>query len=258
MADALERSNGQVYPGHRRAHAKGTCVSGYSQGNGNGESLTEAAMFNKARTPFVGRMWIAGGNPNGVDGSARVRGMALARVSDDGREWRMAMNSFPFFVVSSVEAFHEQVVASTPLPETGKPDPERMKAFLARHPEAARFAEWAKTAPWPTSFANTTYNGINAFRFSSRDGVERPVRWSMRPQTPFAAMNPWQREAAHDNFRNQDLVDRLAQSPLRWDMLYHGWVRRDGVFASMASGGPATSRAADAPAANSTPTGIAG
>jgi len=144
---------------------------------------------------------------------------ALGRVSDDGQEWRMAMNSFPFFAVSSIEAFHEQVMASTPLPDTGKPDPERMKAFLARHPEAARFAEWAKTAPWPTSFANTTHNGINTSRFTSHDGDKRHVRCSMQPQAPFVAMTPQQRKDASEDFLSQDLVDRLAKAPLRWDML---------------------------------------
>lgn len=219
LADAIQRSNDQVFPGYRRAHAKGICVSGYFQGNGNGVALSEAPMLAAARTPFVGRMSIGGGKPHGDDGSARVRSMALALVSDDGQEWRMAMTNFPFFAVSSVEAFHEQVLASTPLPDTGKPDPERMKAFLARHPEAARFAEWAKTAPWPTSFANTTYNGINTFRFANREGSERHVRWSMQPQTPFAAMTPEQREEAAEDFLSQDLIDRLAGGPLSWDML---------------------------------------
>jgi catalase len=219
MTDAIERSNGQVYPGYRRAHAKGICISGYFQGNGNGVALSKAPMFTTGPTPFVGRMSIGGGKPHGDDGSARVRSMALGLVSGDGQEWRMAMNSFPFFAVSSVEAFHEQVIASTPMPDTGKPDPERMKAFLARHPEAARFAEWARTAPWPTSFANTTYNGVNTFRFTNPDGVERHVRWSMQPQTPLVAMTAEQREVASQDFLSKDLIDRLAQGPLLWDML---------------------------------------
>ncbi len=37
--------------------------------------------------------------------------------------------------------------------------------------------------------------------------------------------------------------------------LYHAWVRRDGVFASMASGSPATSITGDTPSATSTPAG---
>ena len=129
------------------------------------------------------------------------------------------MNSFPFFGVSSVQAFYDQTRANAPDPATGKPNPAIQAAFVAAHPEFARFAAWAKEAPWSTSWANTTYNGINTFRFINAAGELRNVRWSMQPQTPFAAMTPEQREAADGNFLSEDLQARLARGPLRWDML---------------------------------------
>ena len=219
FTNAIEASNGQVYPGFRRAHAKGICVAGYFEGNGQGTALSRARLFAPVRTPFVGRMSVGGGSPYGLDNKARVRSMALELNSDDGQQWRMAMNSFPFFGVSSVQAFYEQTRANAPDPVTGKPDPAKQAAFAKAHPEFARFATWAKTAPWSTSWANTTYNGVNTFRFINDAGNTRNVRWSMQPQTAFAAMTPDQRAAADGNFLSEDLGQRLAHGPLRWDMV---------------------------------------
>lgn len=219
FTNAIEDGTGQAYPGFRRAHAKGICIAGYFEGNGRGVALSSARIFAPVRTPFVGRLSIAGGSPYGLDGKARVRSMALELRSDDGQQWRMAMNSFPFFGVSTVQGFYDQTHANAPDPATGKPDPATQAAFAQAHPEFARFAAWAKGAPWSTSWANTTYNGVNAFRFINASGAARNVRWSMQPQTPFAAMTPAQREAADADFLSEDLQARLAAAPLRWDMV---------------------------------------
>ncbi|HET6432821.1 catalase family peroxidase [Dyella sp.] len=219
FTDAIQDANGQVYRGFRRAHAKGVCVAGYFEGNGQGVALSSARMFAAARTPFVGRLSIGGGSPYGLDGKARVRSMALQLTADDGQQWRMAMNSFPFFGVATAQAFYEQTRANAPDPTTGKPDPARQAAFAKAHPEFARFAAWAKTAPWSTSWANTTFNGVNTFRFINAAGEGRYVRWSMQPQTTFEAMSAEQRAAADADFLSEDLTARLAQHPLRWDMV---------------------------------------
>ena len=219
FADAIEKGNGEVYPGFRRAHAKGVCVEGYFEGNGEGVALSSTRMFENVRTPFVGRMSVGGGSPYGLDNKARVRSMALELRSDDGQQWRMAMNSFPFFGVSSVQAFYDQTRANAPEPATGKPDPAKQAAFAEAHPEFKRFAAWAKDAPWSTSWANTTYNGVNTFRFINAAREVRNVRWSMQPLTAFEAMTPEQREAADGDFLSTDLQARLATDALRWDMV---------------------------------------
>ena len=219
FTNAIETSNGEIYPGFRRAHAKGVCVAGYFAGNGQGVALSIARVFASVHTPFVGRMSVGGGSPYGLDGKARVRSMALELNSDDGQQWRMAMNSFPFFGVSSATAFYEQTRANAPDPTTGKPDPAAQAAFAKAHPEFARFAAWAKNAPWSTSWASTTFNGVNTFRFSNAAGKTQHVRWSMQPQAAFVAMTPEQRAAADGNFLSEDLQARLAQAPLRWDMV---------------------------------------
>lgn len=219
FTNAIEAGNGQIYSGFRRAHAKGVCVAGYFEGNGQGTTWSTARMFAPVHTPFVGRLSVGGGSPYGLDGSARVRSMALQLNSDDGQQWRMAMNNFPFFGVSSVQGFYEQTVANAPDPATGKPDPAKQAAFVAAHPQFARFAAWAKDSPWSTSWANTAYNSVDTFRFFDHAGQSHNVRWSMIAQTAFEAMTAEQRKAADGNFLDEDLRARLAQGPLRWNMV---------------------------------------
>jgi len=218
MTDAIE-AGGPPHPGFRRAHSKGMCVSGHFEGNGQASALSSARVFTQASVPVLGRMSIGGGDPHGADATARVRSMALLLRSDDGQQWRTAMNSFPFFVVATPEGFMAQTLAAQPDPATGKPDPAKMAAFLQRYPEAKKFQQWAKTAPWSDSWANTQYNGVNSFRFIAADGSSRFVRWSMRPQTPFKELSAAQRAQADADFLGEDLQARLAQGPLRWDLV---------------------------------------
>ena len=155
MTDAIEATAPTSYPGFRRAHARGVCVAGHFEGNAQGAELSSAQVFADARTPVTGRMSIGGGSPYGLDAQARVRSMALVLHGRDGGEWRMAMNSFPVFGAKTPETVYAQSLASAPDPANGKPNPERVAAFAAQHPEVQRFAAWAKSAAWSDSFANT-------------------------------------------------------------------------------------------------------
>ena len=217
LVDDIE--DGKPHAGFRRAHSKGVCVAGYFEPTAAAPALSRARVFSQPRTPVQGRMSIGGADPYGLDAQARVRSMALVLTADDGQEWRMAMNSFPFFAVTSVEGFHAQMLASRPDPATGKPDPAKMAAFLAKHPEAARFQAWAKSAPWSNSWANTRYNGINAFRFDAAGGGSRFVRWSMVPQAAFVAMGEAERRQADPGYLASEFDARLEDGPLRWDLV---------------------------------------
>lgn len=219
FTNAIQAANGEVFKGFRRAHAKGVCVSGYFEASGEGAALSTATVLARGRTPLTGRMSIGGGTPYGLDAAARVRSMALRLVDTEGDEWRMAMNSFPFFGSASARDFYEQTLAARPDPATGKPDPAKQAAFVAAHPAAQRFAAWAKAEPWSTSWASTAYNSVNTFHFVDADGAVHNVRWSMKPQARFVAMAPAQRKSADADYLAEELARRLAAGPARWDMI---------------------------------------
>jgi len=210
---------GSPQPGFRRAHSKGICIAGSFAPTPAAAQLSTARVFTQAATPVLGRFSNPGNDPYSPDNKAAVRGMALQLKTDDGQEWRVAMNSFPFFASSTPEGFQAMNAAKLPDPATGKPDPEKMKTVLARYPEIQNFMAWSKTAPTPDSLANTRFNGVNAFFLTDAQGRQRAVRWSMRPHTPFVAADPEQLKSAARDYLAADLDRRLAAGPLQWDMV---------------------------------------
>jgi len=218
MVDALSRRGGDPL-GHRRNHAKGICFTGEFLASGAGASLSTAPMLAAGQYPVIGRFAIATGDPDAPDVTGRVRSMAIRIVAPDGQEWRSGMNDSPVFVVATPRAFYQMTLAQDVDPSTGKPDPAAMQRFFATHPESAPFAAWAKSAPWTTSYADQTYNSLNAFRFIDPAGSSHLVRWSMQatapphdaPKAALAGLGP--------DFLDADLKQRLAQGPLRWRLV---------------------------------------
>lgn len=215
----LAQASGKQQPGFRRAHSKGICFAGTFAPTAEAAKLSTARAFSQPSIPVIGRFSASSNNPYAPDGASPVRGMAVQIKTDDGQEWRIAMNSFPFFAASTPQGFQQMNEAGVPDPATGKPDPNKMKALLVAHPEIAAFMAWAKTAPKSDSLGSTRFNGVNAFRLTDAHGVERMVRWSMRPRTPVVAMTPEQLKTADVNFLAADLDKRLAAGPLVWDMV---------------------------------------
>jgi catalase len=176
-----------VFPGYRRNHAKGVCVTGYFQSSGQAQTYSDAQVFTPGRTPVVGRFAIPGGNPYAPDSSAPFRSMALRFALANGQQWRTGMNSMPVFPVTTPQAFYDLLKAQQPDPATGKPDPAKLGAFFAAHPETGAFLAWVKTAKPSASFATEGYWSLNAFVFVDANGVRHPVRWRMQPESTDAA-----------------------------------------------------------------------
>ncbi|MDQ2702851.1 MAG: catalase family peroxidase [Pseudomonadota bacterium] len=221
VADVLEQHNGE-HPGFRRAHEKGTCVIGHFDSNGRGQALSKAAVFAPGRTPVFGRFALAVGSPYAPDGVPAPRSLALDLTAADGSTWRTAMNSVPLFPVGTVHDFVGLQRATTPEPTTGKPDPAKVAAFMAAHPETRAFNAFMASRPIPSSFANGSYHSINAFRFIAADGVARVVRWSMVPKAAFTALDRSRFDALNERDRDflfNDLAARLRQGPQRWHLV---------------------------------------
>ncbi|WP_281002508.1 catalase family peroxidase [Paraburkholderia sp. D15] len=217
IIDTFQTVAGQPHPGYRRNHAKGLCVEGYFDSNGDGATLSHATVFAPGRTPVSGRFAIPGGNPSAPDTSVPVRSMALLFQLPNGEQWRTGMNSTPVFAVHTPEQFYRQLQAAMPDPSTGKPDPAKLKAFYAANPETQPFQAWVKAHPPSSSLANAAYYGINAFLFSDREDNVRAVRWAMVPETPYAPITDAQK--AEKNFLAADLNQRLENGPLRWHLI---------------------------------------
>src|SRR5262249_24273538 len=120
--------------------------------------------------------------------------------------------------VRTPEAFYERLLASKPDPETGKPDPAKMKAFLDRHPETVRAMKVIKGQPVSSGFENSTFYGLNAFRFINPAGDSVPVRWLLTPEQPFEAAGGAS-SAQEPNYLFDALIVSLRRRPLRWHLI---------------------------------------
>src|SRR5229473_6019090 len=178
FTDGFEQVNG-VHPGFRRNHAKGLGASGFFESTGQGVRLSKAYVFQPGRVPVIGRFSLGGGQPYAADTPDAVRGLGLQFSLSDGELWRTATINLPVFPFRTPEAFYEQMIASKPDPKTGKPDPANMKAFLERHPETVQALTVIKGQPVSSGFDNSTFHGLNAFRFINAAGDAIPVRWRL-------------------------------------------------------------------------------
>ncbi len=216
MINRFEQVNGP-HPGFRRNHEKGVCFSGYFDSNGAGVRLSKAVVFQPGRSPIFGRFALAGGMPTMRDGPNDVRSMAVNFTLADGELWRTGINDIPVFPVRTARAFYDQLLAAKTDPATHKPDPQKLAAFFAAHPESARALALIKAHPFSSGFADATYNSLNAFRFVNADGVVTPVRWSM------TAVDPVMPEAANPppdpNYLFDALNARLARGPAQWRLM---------------------------------------
>lgn len=185
IIDTFEAQAGH-YPGYRKNHAKGLCVSGYFQASGQAANLSTARVFSQARVPVTGRFAIGGANPFAPDTGIPVRSLAIQLSTDDGQVWRTGMNNPPVLAISTPQGFYDQVLANTPDPATGKPNPASLQAFFAAHPESAAFRQWAAGYKPSNSFASTQYHSINAFHLIDAGGAYTRCAGSLsrKPRLP--------------------------------------------------------------------------
>ena len=218
MIDRFEQVNG-VQEGFRRNHAKGVGVTGYFESNGSGAAFSKASVFLPGRVPVVGRFALAGGQPYAADDVHTIRSLAVLFELPDGEEWRSGMINIPIFPVNTPQGFYDLLLASAPDPATGKPDPAKMGAFMAAHPESAKALPLIGAHPVSSGFVDSTYNGLNAFRFINASGVTVPVRWALVPILPIAPLNPENPAEATKNYLFDALIAGIHSHPLQWRMV---------------------------------------
>lgn len=218
VVEAIEGTFG-VTPGERRNHTKGTCAIGEFVGTGEAAGYSRSPLFSGKPIPVIARFSLSGGNPRAPDTAKSGRGMALQFKLPDGQLHHITMLNTPMFGAAQPKTFFDLMIAMRPDPATGKPDPERIKAFRASHPDSQAQADFLASNNPPSSYANSSFWGIHTFRFI--DGQDRvtPVRWQFVPQDGERRLSDEELKAAGPEFLEQALIDRARQGPVRWDMM---------------------------------------
>jgi catalase len=218
MVSAMEGTFG-VTPGERRNHTKGTCASGTFVGSPEAAAYSRSPLFSGKIIPVVARFSLAGGNPKAPDTAKSPRGMALEFKLPDGGPQHMTMLNTPIFGAIRPRTLYDLIVAAKPDPATGKPDPEKIKAFKASHPDNLAQAEFLDKNNPPASYATSTYFGIHTFKFINRENKTTLVRWRFVPQDGEKRLTDDELKSSPPNFLEQTLVDRTRKGPVRWDMM---------------------------------------
>lgn len=218
VVEAIEGVFG-VNAGERRNHIKGTCAAGEFTGLKFSSAYSRSPLFSGQPIPVVARFSLSGGNPKAPDTARSVRGMALQFKLPGGQVHNMAMLNTPMFGVANPQGFLELMQALKADPATGKPDPEKMKAFRAAHPENAAQTQYLATNNPPANYASSAYWGIHTFRFINKANAVIPVRWRFVPQDGEKRLSDEELKTAGANFLEPALIARLQQGPASWDML---------------------------------------
>ncbi|MFD2406780.1 catalase family peroxidase [Azorhizophilus paspali] len=215
---ALEDTFG-VTPGERRNHIKGTCASGEFVGLPAAAAWSRSALFSGQPVPVVARFSLPGGNPKVPDTARSVRGMALEFRLPGGALQHMTMLDTPVFGAAQPKTVLDQILALKPDPTTGKPDPAKLAAFRASHPDSWAQARFLAEHNPPPSFANGSYFGIHTFTFVDATGKATLVRWRFVPEDGEKSLSDEELETLPADFLEERLIQRTAQGPVRWDML---------------------------------------
>ncbi len=218
VVQAIEAAFG-VTPGQRRNHIKGTCAEGEFVGTPDAARLSRSALFSGKPVPVIARFSLSGGNPKVPDTARSGRGMGLQFKLPGGQLHHITMLNTPMFGAAVPETFRDLMVAMRPDPSTGKPDPEKLKAFRASHPDALPQAEYLASHNPPASYANSSYWGIHTFRFVDSRGAVTPVRWQFVPADGERPLTEDELKTAGANFLEERLVERAQKAPVRWDMV---------------------------------------
>jgi catalase len=218
FVDGFEKVNG-VHAGFRRNHAKGVCVTGFFESNGEGIRISKAALFRPGRVPVIGRFSLGTGDPNQGDGPGVPRGLGIDYQMADGEEWRTTMINLPVFLFKDPQAFYDNMMASAPDPVTHKPDPAKQAAFMASHPEAAHAIQVFTSHEPSSGFDNTTFYGLTAFIFTNGDGKATPVRWHLVPEQPYVATSAARAPTGDKNYLFLGVVQSIQQHPLKWHLI---------------------------------------
>lgn len=215
---AIEAAFG-VTPGERRNHIKGTCAIGEFVGTKEAATFSRSKLFSGKPVPVVARFSLSGGNPKVPDTARSGRGMALEFTLPGGQLHHITMLNTPVFGAAVPKTFLDQMIAMRPDPATGKPDPEKIAAFKASHPDNKAQADFLATNNPPASYAGSSFWGIHTFRFIDRKNRTTLVRWQFVPQDGEQRLGDEELKSAPANFLEQALIERTRRGPVRWDMM---------------------------------------
>jgi catalase len=220
IVDALNAVNGGPHPGYRAVHAKGTVCEGTFTATPEASKLSRASHLQGDPVETTVRFSNASGHPRAKDADPIAgRGMAVKFHLPDGEATDIVSVPLVVFFARNPEDFLELTRARIPDPETGQPDPEKLGAYLAEHPEAGVALQKGipKLAP-TTSFATSDYRALHAFGLVDAEGGTHWGRYTWEPEAGTEYLTDEQRNEFSRDYLQEEIRQRLADGIVRFTL----------------------------------------
>jgi catalase len=218
LIDAITAITGE-HAGFRVAHARGVCATGTFTATDAAARLSRAAHLSGAAVPATVRFSNGNGDPGRADSEPDGRGIAVKLRPSDGVTTDLVGLSLPVFFVKTVDDFLAFSAARIPDPATGAPDPEKLGAFIAAHPESLPAVQATLEARPPVSYVTIPYFGVHAFRFVDAAGRSRFVRYRWEPVAAVATLTDAEVAGAAARYLTAELEQRLSTGPASFTLV---------------------------------------
>ncbi|WP_431215862.1 catalase [Puia sp. P3] len=198
----------------RATHAKGILLKGVFLPGKEAASLTKAFHLQDQPSTVLVRLSDNTGIPSICDAKSETnpRGMSIRFMMIDGRYTDVVCHSFNGFPAATTDEFHDLLVATW----KSKGDvlrPTPLDIFYETHPRAKIFNN---ICTLPASFSSLIYYGVNAFKFTNRNGETHFVRYQFHPEEGEAYVTEKQAAAAGSNYMFEEIHRRLPARPFRF------------------------------------------
>jgi catalase len=220
--DLVDAANG-VYGSHpqsRALHAKGTWCEGTFAASAAAVRLCRAAHMGGDPVPALIRFSNGSGDPESHDAVREARGLAIKLRPQGAEETDMLATTSRAFSNRTPEDFLEVLRLRAPDPDTGQPDMERLGGFLAEHPEMQAAVQSILGVGPPASFATLVYYSPHSFKLLGADGGETWIRFRWRPEAGEHHITDDEARARGRDYLREELAERLAQGPARFELLF--------------------------------------
>jgi catalase len=208
------RETGGAQPGYRALHAKGKLYRGTFTASPEAAGLSHAAHLDGSAVPTLIRFSSGSGNPAQPDNAPGVRGMAVKFTLPDGSTTDVSTQTAKLFPASTPDGFVSLLHAMRP----GAAAPLRLIGYIVTHPRFLAALPVVRAANnVPASYATAGYHGLHAFRWVATDGSARFVRYHLVPAAGEEILPPDVAKSKGANFLIEELDERLASQPVRFD-----------------------------------------
>ena len=189
---------GGNHPKVRATGAKGVCVKGSFTPAAEARTLSKAPQFTKP-VPVTARFSMGGSNPNVSDQAKSVtRGFSM-RLRDDSGDLVLLLISAPVFSFKNPQQLLDGLTVRRPGPD-GKPDADKIRAFIAANPETTHQAAWLNARPVPASFGTSDYWAVHAYSFVNGLGEAKVAKLKVVPNAGQVGLNDEELRAKSDSF----------------------------------------------------------